>query len=213
MCTNICTISTKTSSLFPKQGDQNAKRTNYKQNSLSFNMHFVRASRSFHHTAKMLHRRPYTIMKAEAGDICDTLVGIQSHSIWLIHYGKHRQGGSCPAESRGIRDWQLSLHLADHSLGVIVMINDQEWKSLQYRRQHAKAVMIFRSVHSRVAIPATSHLQILGAATRGHRCTYKFLHCLSFYFPILQDKYLQKNLALDCGTSCQRNWLVLVPLT
>ena len=52
----------------------------------------------------------------------------------------------------------------------------RNWESLQHGRQIAKAIMMYRIIHSIVAIPASQHLQIFGAATRGrlhkHRVPY-----------------------------------------
>ena len=50
-------------------------------------------------------------------------------------------------------------------------------KQLQQRRQQTKAIMMFRLVHAMVAIPAAPHLQLLGAATRGHQYRYRVPYC------------------------------------
>ena len=68
-----------------------------------------------------------------------------------------------------------------YTSSVTALTESLSWETLQHRRQQAKAIMMFRIVHAMVAIPASKHLQLLGAATRGHQ--YK-------YSPILQDQYI-----------------------
>ena len=60
-----------------------------------------------------------------------------------------------------------------YTSSVTGMIQSLSWETLQHRRQQAKAIMMFRIVHAMVAIPASPHLQLLGAATRGHQYRYR----------------------------------------
>ena len=60
---------------------------------------------------------------------------------------------------------------------VTAMTESLSWEILQHRRQQAKAIMVFRIVHAMVAIPAFSHVQILGASTRGHQYKYRIPYC------------------------------------
>ena len=70
-----------------------------------------------------------------------------------------------------------------YTSSATVMTESVSWETLQHRRQQATlTIMMYRIVHAMVAIPASPHLQLLGAATRGHQ--YK-------YSPILQDQYIQ----------------------
>ena len=60
-----------------------------------------------------------------------------------------------------------------YTSSVTGMIESLAWKTPQHRRQQAKAIMMFRIVHAMVALPASPHLQLLGAATRGHQYKYR----------------------------------------
>ena len=60
-----------------------------------------------------------------------------------------------------------------YTSSVTGMIESLSWETLQHSRQQAKAIMMFRIVHTMVAIPASPHLQLLGAATRGHQYRYR----------------------------------------
>ena len=60
---------------------------------------------------------------------------------------------------------------------VTAVVDSLSWETLQHRRQQTKAIMMFRIVHAMVAIPASPHLQLLGAATRGHQYRYRVPYC------------------------------------
>ena len=89
-----------------------------------------------------------------------------------------------------------------YTSSVTAMTKSLSWETLQHRRQQAKAIMMFRIVHAMVAIPASPHLQLLGAATRGHQYKYRVPYCRT-----------NTNKVSDCGTSCQKNCQTLNPLT
>ena len=59
-----------------------------------------------------------------------------------------------------------------YTSSVTAITESLSWETLQHRRQQANAIMMFRIVHvinAMVAIPAFPHLQLLGAATKGHQ--------------------------------------------
>ena len=56
---------------------------------------------------------------------------------------------------------------------VTSMLDRLGWESLEQRRQKAKVVMMYRIVHSLIAIPSAPLLQPLVAATRGHSYRYR----------------------------------------
>ena len=56
-----------------------------------------------------------------------------------------------------------------YTSSVTAMIESLSWETLQHRRQQAKAIAMFRIGHAMMAILAFPHLQLLGAATRGHQ--------------------------------------------
>ena len=60
---------------------------------------------------------------------------------------------------------------------VTAMTESLSWETRQHRRQQVKAIMMFRIIHATVAIPAFPHLQLLGAATRGHQYKYRIPYC------------------------------------
>ena len=60
-----------------------------------------------------------------------------------------------------------------YTSSVTGMIENLSWETLQHRIQQAKAILMFRIVHAMVPIPASPHLQLLGAATRGHQYRYR----------------------------------------
>ena len=51
---------------------------------------------------------------------------------------------------------------------VTAMLQQLGWESLQYRREIAKTVMMFKITQSLVVIPSTPYLHPVGATTRGH---------------------------------------------
>ena len=64
-----------------------------------------------------------------------------------------------------------------YTSSVTAMTKSLSWETLQHRRQQAKAIMMYHIVHAMVAIPASPHLQLLGAATRGHQYKYRVPYC------------------------------------
>ena len=130
-------------------------------------------------------------------NICEASSGICGHSLGSLHHRQHQKGRSCPTESSQICDRRLS-----------AMTESLSWETLQHRRQQVKAIMMFRIVHAMVAIPASPHLQLLGAATRGHQYKYRVPYCRTNTYRIPSSCQVS-----DCGTSCQRNWQTLNPLT
>ena len=71
-----------------------------------------------------------------------------------------------------------------YTSSVTAMIIDLAWESLPHIRQQAKAIMMYYIVTMvHVAIPASQHHQILGAATRGHQYKYRESHTVVSFFP------------------------------
>ena len=58
-----------------------------------------------------------------------------------------------------------------------------------------------------VAIPASPHLQLLGAATRGHQYKYRVPYCRTRTY----IKNPSSHEVSGCGISCQKNWQPLNP--
>ena len=74
-----------------------------------------------------------------------------------------------------------------YNSSVTAMMESLSWETLQHRRQQACAIMMYRIVHAMVAIPASPHLQLLGAATRGHQYKYRIpftIFALIRWFPV-----------------------------
>ena len=108
-------------------------------------------------------------------NICEASSGICGHSLGSLHHRQHQKGRSCPTESSQICDRRLSLHQQCHCLDrEPLMGNPLTQTTLS---QQAKAIMMYRIVHAMVAIPASPHLQLLGAATRGHKYKYRVPYC------------------------------------
>ena len=84
-----------------------------------------------------------------------------------------------------------------YTSSATAMTESISWATLQHRRQQTNAIMMFRIVHAMVAIQAFSHLQLLGAATRGHQYKYRIPYCRTNTY---KDSFF-----LDCGTSCQKS--------
>ena len=88
----------------------------------------------------------------------------------------------------------------DYTSSVTAMTESLSREIHQHRKQQAKFIMIFRIVHAMVAIPASPHLQLLGAATRGHQYKYRIPYCRTNTY---KDFFFRQ--VSDCGASCQKS--------
>ena len=104
-------------------------------------------------------------------NICDASSGICSHSMGSTHDRKQKVEAVQQRVARFVTgDYR-------YTSSVTAMTESLSWETRQHRRQQAKAIMMFRIVNAMVAIPAFPHLQLLGAATRGHQYKYRIPYC------------------------------------
>ena len=141
-------------------------------NNLSWNDHIGKATKKANNTTAFLRRNLSSCPKAIKEKCYTTLVRPQveySATVWDPHTSANIN------ELEAVQRRAARLVSSDYSptSSVTSMLDRLGWESLEQRRQKAKVVMMYRIVHSLIAIPSTSLLQPLGAATRGHSYRYR----------------------------------------
>ena len=64
-----------------------------------------------------------------------------------------------------------------YTSSITAMAESLSWETLQQRKQQGMAIIMFPIVHATLAIAAFPHLQLMGAATRGHQYKYRIPYC------------------------------------
>ena len=141
-------------------------------NNLSWNDHIDKATKKANNTTAFLRRNLSSCPKAIKEKCYTTLVRPQveySATVWDPHTSANIN--KLEAVQRRAARFVSSDYSPTSS--VTSMLDRLGWESLEQRRQKAKVVMMYRIVHSLIAIPSAPLLQPLGAATRGHSYRYR----------------------------------------
>ena len=111
-------------------------------------------------------KKPVNMPKESQGhllqNICKASSRICGHSLKFLHNKGHQKGRSCPTEGSQICNRRLHQQCHCHDREPLVG-NPPTQKTASQGHYDV------RIVHVMVAIPASPHLQLLGAATRGHQ--------------------------------------------
>ena len=141
-------------------------------NTLSWNAHIDTITKKANNTTAFLRRNLSTCPKNIKGTCYKTFVRPQVEYAATV-WDPHTTDNIKKVEAVQRRAARFVTGDYRYTSSVTGMIESLSWETLQHRRQQAKAIMMFRIVHAMVAIPASPHLQLLGAATRGHQYRYR----------------------------------------
>ena len=145
-------------------------------NNLSWNHHIDSVCKKANNTTAFL-RRNLSSCPVSIKDKCyKTMVRPQveyASTVWDPHTKKNID--KAEAVQRRAARFVTSNYSTTSS--VTAMIDRLEWENLHQRRARAKATMMYRVVHSLVAIQLPPQFSQTGAATRGHQHRYRIPFC------------------------------------
>ncbi|XP_062578982.1 uncharacterized protein LOC134240892 [Saccostrea cucullata] len=145
-------------------------------NNLSWNHHIDSVCKKANNTTAFL-RRNLSSCPSNIKDKCyKTLVRPQveyASTVWDPHTKKNID----KLEAVQRRAARFVTNNYNTTSSVTTMIDRLEWESLQQRRIKAKAIMMYRVIHSLVAIDLPPQFSQTGAATRGHQQRYRIPFC------------------------------------
>ena len=175
---------------------KHAKRSKYLgltfSNTLSWNAH-IDTTTKMTDNITAFHRRNLSTCLKKVKDTCyKTFVRPQVEYAATVLY-PHTTENIKKIEAVQLRAARFVPGDYHYTSSATAMTESISWVTLQHRRQQAKAIMMFRIVHAIVAIQALPHLQLLGAATRGHQYKYRIPYCRT---NVYKDSFFPSSIRL-----------------